>query len=56
MVLGNFLCGGVPLFWFIVGLWLAVLAVGARGGYLDFFLLSVLSLLHSPSLGRLGID
>ena len=52
MVRGNFHCRGVPLIWFTGGFGPAILAVGAGGGAcLDGFLLSILSLLISFSLG-----
>ena len=49
MVLGNFQCRGVLLFWIRVGQGPIALAVGAAGGCLDIFL-SPLSFLSSFSL------
>ena len=48
----NFQCQGVLLIWITVGQWLIVLAVGAGGGYLDFFLSSIISLFFLPLSGR----
>ena len=45
----NFHCRGVLLIWIIVGQGPTALAVGASGGCLDIFFLSIISLL-SPSL------
>ena len=44
-------CWGVPTIWFIKGLGPVVLAVGKGGVIWMAFLLSILSLLLSPSLG-----
>ena len=51
MVLGN-LRRGVPLIWTRVGQGPTALAVGADGGCLDFFLLSIISLFFLPLSGR----
>ena len=47
----NFHCWGVPTIWFIKGLGPVVLAVGKGGVIWMAFLLSILFLLPSPSLG-----
>ena len=44
----NFQCRGVLLIWIIVGQWPIALAVGAGGGCLDIFLLSITSLFFLP--------
>ena len=48
----NFQCWGVLLLWIIVGQGPVVLAVGAGGGCLDFFLSSITSLFFLPLSGR----
>ena len=47
----NFQCRGILRIWIIVGQGPIALAVGAGGGCLDIFSLSVLSLSFSLSLG-----
>ena len=51
MVLSNFQCRGVLLIWVRVGLEPTALAVGAGGGYLDFFVSLSFCLYFSLSLG-----
>ena len=48
----NFQCQGVLLTWNAVGQGPIVLAVGAGGGCLDFFLSSMTSLFFLPLSGR----
>ena len=48
----NFQCRGVLLVWIIVGQGPIALAVGAGGGCLDIFALSILFLLFLPLSGR----
>ena len=52
MVLGKLPVPGRPTYWIIVGQGPIALAVGAGGGCLDIFSLSVLSLLFLPLSGR----
>ena len=52
MVLGNLPVPGRPTFWIIVGQGPIALAVGAGGGCLDIFSLSILNLLFLPLSGR----
>ena len=47
----NFQCQGVLLIWIIVGQGPTVLAVGADGVVLTFFLSSIISLFFLPPLG-----
>ena len=48
MVLGKLPVRDVLLIWLIVGLGPTALAVGAGGGCVDIFLLSIISLLYLP--------
>ena len=48
----NFQCWGVLIIWIIVGKGPIALAVGAGGGYLDFFLSFIISLFFLPLSGR----
>ena len=50
MVLGVLPVPGCPTIWMIVGQGPIVLAVGARGGFLDIFILVYLFSSLSPSL------
>ena len=52
MVLGKLPVPGRPTIWIIVGQGPTVLAVGAGGGCLDIFLLSIISLFLLPLSGR----
>ena len=52
MVLGKLLVPGRPTIWISVGQGPTVLAVGAGGGCLDIFTISILSLLFLPPFGR----
>ena len=52
MVLGKLPVPGRPTIWIIVGQGPIVLAIGAGGGCLDIFTLSIFSLLFLPLSGR----
>ena len=52
LVLGKFQCQAVLLIWIRVGQGPSALAVGAGGGCLEFFLLSITSLFFLPLSGR----
>ena len=52
MVLGKLPVPGRPTIWMIVGQGPIALAIGAGGGCLDIFSLSILSLLFLPLSGR----
>ena len=52
MVLGKLQVPGRPTIWIIVGQGPTALAVGAGGGCLDIFTLSILSFLFLPLFGR----
>ena len=52
MVLGNRPVPGRPTIWITVGQGPTALAVGAGGGCLDIFILTILSFLFLPLFGR----
>ena len=52
MVLGKLPVLGRPTIWITVGQGPTALSVGAGGGCLDIFTVSILSLLFLPLLGR----
>ena len=52
MMLGKLPVPGRPTTWIRVGQTPTALAVGAGGGYLDFFLSSIISLFFLPLSGR----
>ena len=52
MVLGKLPVPRRPTIWMIVGQGPIAFAVGAGGGCLDMFILSILSLLYLPLSGR----
>ena len=52
MVLGKLPVPGSPAIWIIVGQGHTAFAVGAGGGCLDIFLLSIISLFLLPLSGR----
>ena len=52
MVLGKLPVPGRPTIWITVGQGPTALAVGAGGGCLDIFTLTILSLLFLPLFGR----
>ena len=52
MVLGNLPVPGRPTIWIRVGQGATALAVGAGGGCLDIFILTILSFLFLPLFGR----
>ena len=52
MVLGKLPVPGRPTIWMVAGQGPTALAVGAGGGCLDIFTISILSLLFLPLSGR----